>query len=556
MVGLRAVLLSWLLFVLLPVQAQHAVERPNIIFILSDDQPYGYMGVTGNKIVHTPNLDALAEEGVLFTNAHVSSTICTPSRVSLLLGQYERRHGVNFNSGTSVSEAAWKNAYPTKLREAGYYTGWIGKNHAPVGSNGYQDPLMENSFDYWYAGHGHLRFYPKEFHDIFSQAQEDTQLEIIDQGIQDFLSPEPRQLTKAKSLLSSRPVNKPFMLTVNLNLPHGAGTSTMQQRATDDELYKSAYRNIAIPLPEYYVAKKDISAAKLPAELLRVSDRQEIYDYVDKPDTLKERTIRQMQTMQGIDRLVGNLRRYLQALKLDKNTIIIFSSDHGLFMGQFGLGGKGLCYQQTSHVPLIIYDPREASATHRSNALVQSIDITSTILSLAKIDIPDSMQGRDLAPLLSVKPDSDWETGRDYLFIENLWSTHFGNPRCEAIQNKTFKYIRYYENSNSSAKDKKRIAREMNIPLGKMLYGVHDSDIATYQGYLSASIDGEPVVHEELFNLDTDPNEVNNLANLEKYDQQLSMLRQEWKKTIINAKGEGKPQVSRYTLDSQRENNH
>ncbi|MEO1451564.1 MAG: sulfatase-like hydrolase/transferase, partial [Bacteroidota bacterium] len=115
-----------------------AQERPNFIFILTDDQPYGYMGCTGNKLVQTPNLDQLAKDGTLFTNAHISSAICTPSRVSILLGQYERKHGVNFNSGTSVAPAAWAQSYPVLMREAGYYTGYIGKNHAPIGEGGYE----------------------------------------------------------------------------------------------------------------------------------------------------------------------------------------------------------------------------------------------------------------------------------------------------------------------------------------------------------------------------------------------------------------------------------
>ena len=126
-----------------------AQERPNIIFVLTDDQSYELLGCTGNTIVQTPNIDALSTAGILFTNAHVSSAICTPSRVSILLGQYERKHGVNFNSGTSVSEAAWEQSYPMIMRKAGYFTGWIGKNHAPIGKGGYESGVMEKSFDYW-----------------------------------------------------------------------------------------------------------------------------------------------------------------------------------------------------------------------------------------------------------------------------------------------------------------------------------------------------------------------------------------------------------------------
>jgi len=179
-------------------------EQPNFIFILTDDQQYGLMGCTGNDIVQTPSLDNLASEGVLFTNAHVTSAICTPSRVSILTSQFERKHGINFNSGTSMSEEGWNTTYPVVMRENGYYTGWIGKNHVPVGEGGYSSGVMEKSFDYWYAGHGHLSFYPKNKHEIFKDATSDTQAEIIAEGIQDFLSNE-EKLEGALKFLDHRP---------------------------------------------------------------------------------------------------------------------------------------------------------------------------------------------------------------------------------------------------------------------------------------------------------------------------------------------------------------
>ncbi len=320
------------LFWLLLLVDASAQERPNFIFILTDDQSYGMMGCTGNELVQTPNLDQLAKDGILFDNAHVTSAICTPSRMSILLSQFERKHGVNFNSGTSAAEEAWELSYPVLMRKAGYYTGWIGKNHAPIGAGGYESGLMERSFDYWYAGHGHLSFYPKNRHDIFNDALAHTQPEIINEGINDFLDPNARKLKGALHFLEERPKDKAFMLSVNFNLPHGAGTSSMKLKAEDDEIYKSLYRDHEIPLPPHYVAKADIKTPKLPADLLKVENRQVGYNYVDTPAAVKERSIRQFQAMTGIDRLVGNLRQKLTDLDLEDNTIIVFTSDHGLFL--------------------------------------------------------------------------------------------------------------------------------------------------------------------------------------------------------------------------------
>ncbi|TMU57709.1 acetylglucosamine-6-sulfatase [Flagellimonas algicola] len=527
-----------------------AQGQPNFIFILTDDQTYGMMGCTGNDIVQTPHLDQLAKDGVLFTNAHITSAICTPSRTSILTSQFERKHGINFNSGTSLSIEGWQNTYPMVMRTNGYYTGWIGKNHVPIGQGGYASGVMEKSFDYWYAGHGHLRFYPKEIHHIFNHANADTQAEIIGEGIQDFLSNE-QKLQGAVKFLDQRPKDKPFMLSVNFNLPHGASTSTMEMRDTDDDLYKTWYRDMEIPLPKNYVAKKDIKTPKLPLEIHRTEDRQVGYDYVNEPETLKERYIRQLQAMTGIDRLVGQLRQTLKNQKLDNNTVIIFTADHGLFMGQFGLGGKAFCYEITTRVPMIIFDPYSKKSTRNktSDALVQSIDIAPTILTMAGIPIPSTYQGKTLTEVLS----GSIADPRHYLYTENLWSTQFGNPRCESVQDKNWKYIRYYKNENLSASKKIKTAKEMGINLTSMLYKVHDPDIALYRHFIEAPLQGEAAVYEELFDLKNDAQETTNLANETGHKDILEKMRKIWVNEINNARGAEPPQVLRYTTDSESE---
>ncbi|TXE07237.1 sulfatase-like hydrolase/transferase [Seonamhaeicola algicola] len=529
-------------------------ERPNFIFILTDDQSYGMMGCTGNNIVQTPNLDKLAHDGTLFNNAHITSAICTPSRISILLSQYERKHAVNFNSGTSVSDEAWAKSYPMVMRNAGYYTGWIGKNHAPIGKGGYGSGLMEKSFDYWYAGHGHIRFYPKEVHNIFNDAIADTQVEIINEGINDFLDPNERKLKGAIKFLESRPSNKPFMLSVNFNLPHSAGTGSMKLRTTDDDIYKTMYRDLDIPLPKNYIAKKDIKTPKLPADLLKVENRQTGYNYVDKPEDNIERYTRQLQAMTGIDRLIGNLRAKLKDLKLDKNTVIIFTSDHGLFMGEQGLGGKALCYEKTTHVPMIVYNPelKKKQRGLTSDALVQSIDVAPTMLSLAGVSIPKEFQGKDISNLVK----GDKTEVRNYVFTENLWATQFGNPKIEAVQNKEWKYIRYYKNTSFPALKKIAAAKELGLNLNDMLYKVHDTDIAIYRALSNGSLEGETPVYEELYNLKNDPSELNNLINNPKHASVLKELKTAWKQELIKARGEGKPKVYRYTYESESTSNY
>ncbi|GIZ09555.1 sulfatase-like hydrolase/transferase [Flavobacterium sp. UMI-01] len=542
------------ILVLLNSLAITAQVRPNIIFVLTDDQSYELLGCTGNTIVQTPAIDKMAGEGILFTNAHVTSAICTPSRVSILLGQFERKHGVNFNSGTSVSDKAWEQSYPMVMRANGYYTGWIGKNHAPIGKGGYDSGVMEKSFDYWYAGHGHLSFYPKDRHSIFNDAIAFTQPEIINEGVNDFLDPNERKLKGAIKFLETRPADKPFMLSINFNLPHGASTETMKMKAEDDEIYKTLYRDKDIPLPPNYIAKADIKTPKLPADLLHAEDRQVGYNYVDTPAGIKERLIREMEAMTGIDRMIGNLRKKLKDLKIDKNTVIIFTSDHGLFGGEYGLGGKALCYEKTTHVPFIVYDPRAPKKAKgiTSDALVQTLDIAPTMLAMAGILAPKTFQGKDISNLIK----GDKEEVRNYVYTENLWSTHFGNPRCEAVQDKEWKYIRYYKNNNFSATKEIKYAKEIGISQNEMLYNMHDPEIAVYRDYIDSSLNGEQAVYEELYNLKKDPQELHNLVNDNKYAAVLETLKKQWKIEIKNARGEGKAEVLRYTNDLYPKSGH
>ncbi|MEM1109995.1 MAG: sulfatase-like hydrolase/transferase [Planctomycetota bacterium] len=512
----------------LPAERDQA-SRPNLIFILTDDQRWDSLGFTGHPLAQTPNLDQLAADGVVFDQAFVTSAICTPSRFSIVLGQYERKHALNFNSGTALAPEAWAQSYPVLLREAGYFTGYVGKNHMPIGERGYYTGLIEKSFDHWYAGHHHIGFYPKEKHEVFDNAAPDTQAEIVSESALAFLDPGSNETfyDKAIDFLGKRPADQPFALSIAFNLPHGFSTQSMEQRPSDGDLYRTAYREYqdTLPLAPHYLARDDIESPKLPADVLLTDLRQKGYDWVDQPNTARERMIRVLQAVTGIDRMVGQLRAKLEELGIADNTVIIFSSDHGLFNGEHGLGGKSLCYETNLRVPMVVYDPR-VSAEHRGvsrDDLVLSIDIAPTLLSLGDVSVPDSMQGRDLTPLLHGK-DVVW---RDAAFGENLWSTIFGNPRCETVRTAEYRYIRYFANDN-------RALRERTPP--EKLYVVTDEIAERYAGWLTASIEGEPAVYEELFHIPTDPYEAHNLAGDPDHAVVLAEMRERCQQLVIEAK--------------------
>lgn len=503
-------------------------ERPNIIFILTDDQRWDSVGFMGQKIGKTPHLDKLAGDGVVFENAFVTSAICTPSRACYMLGQYERRHGINFNSGTSMAPEAWAESYPVLLRENGYFTGYIGKNHLPIGDRGYFTGLMEESFDYWYAGHHHISFYSKEWHEIFSNAKADTQAEILTEGAMAFLDPNSNEafIKNAIRFLECRTNDNPFCLSICLNLPHGFSTGRMEMRPTDDILYRTAYREHqeTLPLAPHYTAREDILEPKLPADVLLTQLRQNGYDWVDQPETARERMIRIMQAVTGIDRMIGRLRDKLYQMGIADNTVIIFTSDHGLFNGEHGLGGKALCYETTLKVPMVIHDPRMQGG-RRLEDLVLSIDIAPTILSLAGIDQPGIMQGADLTPLLRDEKAA-W---RDAAFGENLWSNIFGNPRCETVRTAEYRYIRYFKNNNEEKRNR--------TPKDQW-YVVSEEIAEEYRVHLTSTIKGEQPVYEELFHTSQDPYEAINLAGDPAYADKLKELRAKCITLVAEARGD------------------
>lgn len=514
------------------IAAKPTPKQPNIVFILTDDHRWDELGVTGHPVVKTPHLDQLAKEGIYFENAYVSSAICTPSRASIFLGQYERRHSINFNSGTAMAPEAWANSYPALLKKAGYYLGYVGKNHVPIGPKGYQDSLMEKTFDFWYAGHGHLGFYPKKRHAIFQNSRFDTQVEVMGEGVRNFFFQDSTFTGGASAFFRQCPSNQPFCLSIAFNVPHGAGTSSMRQLSTDPVLYRDRYRDTEIPFSPLYIPKDSITHPKLPAGLLHVQYRQKGYSYVDTRADLTERKIRRYQTITGVDQLIGAVRELLDQRGVTNQTIIVFTADHGIMEGEWGLGGKALNYEACLKVPFIVYDPTLAShANGRTETrFIQTIDIAPTMLQWAGMDIPQTMQGMPLQPLLA-GDTSGWRTA---LFGENLWSNWFGNPRIESVRIGKWKYIRYFRNDNGAP------------PQGKAAYVMTPARAKAYESALRASIEGEQPIYEELFDLEQDPLENHNLATDPRYGDQLTRLSTTCQQMVTTAASTGKPAVLPY----------
>jgi arylsulfatase A-like enzyme len=495
---------------LAPLAAPHAgaapKQKPNIIFILADDQRFDELGCTGHPLIKTPNIDRLAREGALFGNSFVSSASCLPNRASLLTGQWERRHTVGWNSGSALSRDQWAKTFPMVLKQNGYVTAYLGKNHMPG--------LRYWDFDYYYGNRlGHLGFYPKAAQPIFRNATADTQPEILGEGAVNFLEADPRFVERAGEragvFLRERPKDQPFFLYVCFNVPHGAGTGSMRQRPTDDALYRTTYRDLEsqMPLPPGYIAEADVKTPKLPPDIY--SGKQiSSYDYRRTPEALREQRVRVCQTVTGIDRVVGQILEQLKRLGQADNTIIVYSSDNGILHGEHGYGGKMLLYEPSIRVPLIIHDPRLPSKQRgrRVKELVVSQDVAPTILDLCGIAAPASMQGRSLRPLLWGEP-VEW---RSDFFCESLMLLQ-DYPVIQGVRSADWKYTRYWPNRETPE---------------------------DYRKLLNLGLNGESPAYEELFHLAADPLEQSNLASDPKHTSQLAAMRTRCVELVRETRGD------------------
>jgi arylsulfatase A-like enzyme len=422
-------------------------KRPNIIFILTDDQRWDSLGCTGNTIIKTPTIDSMAEEGVLFTNAFVTSSICMTSRASILTGQYARRHQINAFY-QNLTAAALTQTYPLLLRSAGYRTGLVGKY-------GVGTEELPNEFDVWHGIPG-----PGQpvYESVDKNGRQRHLTEIITEQSIDFL----RGCSD----------KQPFCLSIGYKAPH---VQELDPRVfVYEKAYSELYKNDHIPEPKTATQKHfDV----LPDFLKTSEARVRWKERFATPEMYQESVKGYYRLIAGVDDSIKAIREQLKGQGLDENTIIIFTSDNGFFLGERGLTDKWFAYEESIRVPLIIYDPRlrPSQKGKRCEDFALNIDIAPTILDIAGVAIPSTMQGGSLMPQI----EGGGKDRRTDFFYEHLFELP-SIPKSEGVRNKKFKYIRY--------------------------------------------IDPRPV-YEELYDLENDPYEEHNLAAQPEYRETLDTLR-------------------------------
>lgn len=393
-------------------------ERPNIIFILTDDQRWDALGYSGNDIIQTPEMDKLAQSGTYFRNAIVTTPICSASRTSIFTGLHERTHKYTFQTG-NVRREYMKKAYPELLRQAGYYNGFYGK----FGVNYTHREAMFDEVEIYDRNNSY-----KDYRGYYYKMLDSDTVHLTRYTGQ-----------KALDFIESVPSDKPFSLSLSFSAPHAHDGAPLQYfwQEEPDKLYQ----NMEMPMA---AISDDKYFEALPKPVQEGFNRVRWFWKNDTPEKYQRSTKGYYRMIYGIDLEIAKIRNKLAEKGLDKNTIIILMGDNGFFLGERQISGKWLMYDNSIRVPLIVYDPRVNK--HRDiDEMGLNIDLPATILDFAGIDIPDTYQGRSLAPLVK---GHEKTLNRDTILVEHLWEfEHI--PPSEGVRTNQWKYMRYINDKSS-----------------------------------------------------------------------------------------------------------
>jgi N-acetylglucosamine-6-sulfatase len=396
------------------------VKPRNVVFILTDDHRSDFMGFVGKlPWLKTPNLDRLYKGGSWFTNAFVTTALCSPSRASILTGAYSHVHTIVDNASPEPPDNLY---FPSYLQNGGYQTGFFGKWH--MGEEGAAD-RPRPGFDHWesFKGQG-VYFNPTLNINGKQVAYTDSSY------ITDLLT------EHAINWLKSRNKSKPFFLYLSHKAVHSPVTPAKR--------HSGMYKNKKYPLPSTYYQTLSDDYKKLGwpewVKQQRYSWHGVDYLYHSHQD-IEELVQTYCETLMGVDESVGTVLDYLEAEGLDQNTLVIYMGDNGFSFGEHGLIDKRHFYEESVKVPFLVHCPELGPGTQTISKMVQNIDIAPTVLAAAGLQAPSSMPGKSFLQLLK----SDTTGWRDRIFYEYYWEYDFPmTPTVFGVRTDKYKYIRYF----------------------------------------------------------------------------------------------------------------
>jgi N-acetylglucosamine-6-sulfatase len=401
-------------------------EQPNIILILTDDHRYDALGFLGHPFLETPNLDRMAHQGVFFENAFVTTSLCSPSRASILTGLYAHNHGVidNYNP---VSESL--KFFPQYLQDAGYETAFIGKWHM-----GNID-TPQRGFDYWLSfkgqgvywpdGHGTTRVVPQASNEGFNiNGKRVPQKAYITDELTDY----------AIDWLENRTSPKPYMLYLSHKAVHSDFVA--------HDRHRGRYAAEKMPEPPTLANSSDVYSGK-PMWLKNQRNSRHGVDYAYNLDDfdLNRYYQRYCESLLAVDENLGRIFEFLENRNELNSTLILYMGDNGFQFGEHGLIDKRTAYEASIRIPLLMMYPEILEPGTRVEDMVANIDLAPTLLQAAGVRVPDHMDGISFYDAAR----GMFAESREALLYEYFWERNYPyTPTIHAIRTKQHKYIRYH----------------------------------------------------------------------------------------------------------------
>ena len=402
----------------IPELKKSGTEPLNVIFILSDDHRHDFMGFTG-KIpwLQTPGFDRLAREGAWFRNAFVTTALCSPSRATILTGQYSHEHTIVDNTAPEPADLVY---FPQYLQQAGYQTAMFGKWHM-----GEDDDRPRKGFDHWESFKGQGVYFNPELNINGKKVSYGDSTYITD------------LLTRhAIEWIRSRNKRQPFFLYLSHKAVHSDFTPASRHRGM--------YAGMKYPLPStfYQTASDEYKTLHWPewVKQQRYSWHGVDYMYHGHHD-IDEMVQGYCETLMAVDESISAILDYLRQEEAGENTILIYMGDNGFSWGEHGLIDKRHFYEESAKVPLLMYGPKHFAGGISVNRMVQNIDVAPTILDCAGLVKPEYMPLQSLLRLLK----GDTSAWRDKIFYEYFWEYDFPmTPTVFGVRTGQYKYIRYH----------------------------------------------------------------------------------------------------------------
>lgn len=407
-----------------------SVKQPNIVFIMSDDHAAHAMSCYGSKVNQTPHLDRIANEGMRFDQCFCTNSICTPSRAVILTGLYSHMEGNEVMTLADRLDGRKENVAKI-LQRNGYQTAIVGKWHL-----GHSENNHPTGFDYWNVlpGQG-------EYHDPV----------MIDMGIEKKYEGYVTDIITDLSLdwVKKRDRNRPFFLMYHHKAPH--------RPWEPDEKHMHLYEDVEIPEPETFHddyngrAKAAAEATmRIDRDLLLVDVKEEApedYTALERKKWNYQRYMKDyLRCVASVDDNVGRFLDVLDEEGIAENTVVIYTSDQGFFLGDHGWYDKRFMYEESLRMPFIVRYPGQIKAGTVQLNMALNVDFAPTFLELAGLPIPEEMQGRSLCPLLKGETPENWRTSMYYRYWEHMSRPHRVGAHY-GMRTDRYKLIHYYGES-------------------------------------------------------------------------------------------------------------